>query len=57
MEIRFAGPADADALHALITALAIYEREPDAVKPSAADLREQLASPRAPFECLLAEAA
>ena len=53
--IRFATPADADTLHAFITGLAVYEREPDAVLVTPAVLREQLAAARPPFECLLAE--
>lgn len=55
--IRLAGPDDAEQVHAFIVALAEYEREPDAVACSAADLREQLASAAPPFECLLAERA
>lgn len=55
--IRAATPHDADTIHAFICALAVYEREPDAVQVTAAILRDQLASPRPPFECLLAESA
>ena len=54
--IRTAGPEDALAVHALITALAEYEREPDAVESTPDVIRRQLADPRPPFECLLAEA-
>jgi len=54
--IRTAGPDDAPAVHALITALAEYEREPDAVESTPDVIRRQLADPRPPFECLLAEA-
>jgi len=53
--IRFAGPSDAETIHRLIRELAAYERAPDAVEVSPARLRAQLASPRPPFECLLAE--
>jgi GNAT superfamily N-acetyltransferase len=53
--IRFATPDDAAAIHRLVEALAAYEREPDAVVSTADGLREQLAGPRPPFECLLAE--
>jgi GNAT superfamily N-acetyltransferase len=53
--LRPAGPDDAATIHALVTALAVYEREPDAVECTPAVLRAQLASPRPPFECLLAE--
>jgi GNAT superfamily N-acetyltransferase len=53
--IRPAGPADAEAIYELIVALAIYEREPDAVRATPDSLRAQLESERPPFECLLAE--
>jgi len=53
--IRFAGPADAATLHRFIVGLAVYEREPDAVQVTPAELAAQLAAPRPPFECLLAE--
>jgi GNAT superfamily N-acetyltransferase len=53
--VRPAGPHDAEVIHALITALAVYEREPDAVVNTPDVLRAQLADPRPPFECLLAE--
>ena len=53
--IRAAGPDDAEAIHELVVALAVYEREPDAVRATPASLRAQLAAERPPFECLLAE--
>jgi GNAT superfamily N-acetyltransferase len=53
--VRAATPADAEVIHALITALAVYEREPEAVVNTPDVLRTQLAAPRPPFECLLAE--
>ncbi len=53
-DIRSAGPADAEVIHAFIVGLAIYERAPDAVEVTPAELRAQLASPSPPFECLLA---
>jgi GNAT superfamily N-acetyltransferase len=53
--IRPAGPDDADAIHELVVALAVYEREPDAVRATPGSLRDQLAAERPPFECLLAE--
>jgi GNAT superfamily N-acetyltransferase len=53
-EIRPAGPDDAETIHGFILGLAVYERAPDAVEVTPADLRAQLASPRPPFECLLA---
>ncbi|MDG2526051.1 GNAT family N-acetyltransferase [Stenotrophomonas sp. HITSZ_GD] len=40
--IREATPDDALLLHELVTALAVYEREPDAVKASVEDLRASL---------------
>lgn len=53
--IRRAEPDDAESIHAFVVALAEYEREPGAVEVTADVLRAQLASPRPPFECLLAE--
>jgi GNAT superfamily N-acetyltransferase len=53
--IRFAGPTDAATLHRFIVGLAVYEREPEAVRVTPAELAAQLAAPRPPFECLLAE--
>jgi GNAT superfamily N-acetyltransferase len=53
--LRPATPADAATIHALIVALAEYEREPDAVVNTPDVLRAQLAAPRTPFECVLAE--
>jgi GNAT superfamily N-acetyltransferase len=53
--IRPATSADAELLHDLICALAAYEREPDAVEATPAQLREQLACERPPFECVVAE--
>ena len=53
--IRFAGPADADTLYEFIRGLAEYEHALDAVEVTPAILQAQLASPRPPFECLLAE--
>jgi GNAT superfamily N-acetyltransferase len=54
-QIRFANPDDAPTIHAFICELAEYEREPDAVEATPETLRQQLSSPRPPFECLLAE--
>jgi GNAT superfamily N-acetyltransferase len=53
--IRPATPDDAEAIHELIVALAVYEREPDAVQATPASLRAQLEAERPPFECLIAE--
>ena len=55
MRIRAAGPGDAATLHRLISALAEYEREPDAVKATPEALAAQLRSEQPPFEALLAE--
>jgi len=55
LRIRFATPDDADTVFDFIVGLADYEREPDSVEVTASELREQLANPRPPFECLLAE--
>jgi GNAT superfamily N-acetyltransferase len=48
VRVREAFPEDCAAIHELIVALAVYEREPDAVEGSVEDLREHLfgASPR-----------
>jgi len=54
VDLRFAEPDDAPQILALIEALAVYEREPDAVEVGAATLAEQLRSERPPFECVLA---
>jgi len=53
--IRLATAADAATIHGFIVALAVYEREPDAVEVTPAVLAAQMASARPPFECLLAE--
>lgn len=53
--VRVAEAKDAERIHELIVALAVYEKEPDAVVCSADDLRGQLEAGQPPFECLLAE--
>ncbi len=53
--LRPATVADADVIFRFICDLAAYEKEPDAVKTTPARIREQLASPRPPFECIIAE--
>lgn len=53
--IRFATPEDAALLHRFIRELADYEREPDAVEVTVAELRAQLSQERPPFECFIAE--
>ena len=53
--LRPAVPDDAATIHRLIVELATYEREPEAVVVTPAELRAQLAAARPPFECLLVE--
>ena len=53
--IRAATSADIPAIHRLIVELAIYEREPDAVKATHDDLHAALFGARAVAECVLAE--
>lgn len=53
--IRAATPADIAAIHRLIVELAIYEKEPDAVKATHADLERALFGDRPVAECVLAE--
>jgi GNAT superfamily N-acetyltransferase len=55
LAIRFALPSDAGVVLGFIQRLAEYEREPNAVKVTAAHLRGQMESADPPFECLLAE--
>src|SRR5262249_18520620 len=55
LAIRFANSRDADTIVRLIRGLAEYERDPEAVKVTAAEIRSQLESANPPFECLLAE--
>ena len=55
--LRPAVPDDAATIHRLIVELATYEREPEAVVVTPAELRAQLAAARPPFECLLVELA
>lgn len=56
LTIRPATPADASTIHRFIVELAIYEKEPDAVEVTPAELADQLRQARPPFEALLAEA-
>lgn len=53
--IRPATPADIATIRALIVELAVYEREPDAVKASEADLAAALFGDRPLAEAVLAE--
>ncbi len=54
--IRFATEADVPAIYALITELAVYEREPDAVAITEADVLRDGWGPHPQFTCLVAEA-
>ena len=55
--IRAATPADIPTIHQLVVELAIYEKEPDAVKASHAQLHAALFGPQPVAECVLAEQA
>jgi len=55
LHIRAATPDDAALLHELVTALAVYEREPDAVTASVEDLRAALFAPGATAHALVCE--
>ena len=55
MTIRPAAPTDIPVIRALIVELAVYEREPDAVEASEADLHAALFGDRPAAECVLAE--
>ena len=55
--IRVATPADVPLILDLIRGLAVYEREPDAVKTTEADLLRDGFGERPCFECLIAETA
>lgn len=57
LQIRAATPADAPLLHALVTALAVYEREPHAVKASVEELRASLFASATTTRALLCEQA
>jgi GNAT superfamily N-acetyltransferase len=55
MHIRLATEADVPTILSLIRALALYEREPDAVQLGEAELRRDGFGPQPLFECLIAE--
>lgn len=57
VQVRAAVADDAAVIHRFIEALAVYENEPDAVEVDVATLREQLSSPKPPFEALIADLA
>jgi len=53
IEVYKARSDDAADIHRLIVALAVYEKEPQAVQCSMEDLRSQLCLSNPPFHCLL----
>ena len=53
--IRLARTDDVAAVHGLVTALAVYEREPDAVEATLADFEAALFGPAALAHCHIAE--
>ena len=53
--VRFAAPEDTPDIHRFIVELAVYEREPDAVKATPELLAEQMRHDPPFFECLIAE--
>jgi GNAT superfamily N-acetyltransferase len=53
--VRLATPADVAEIHAMVVELAEYEREPDAVRASEADLREALFGARPVAEAVIAD--
>ena len=55
LNIYKASTKDAEDIFQLIMDLAVYEKEPQSVKATVKDLREQLNSPTPPFHCLLAK--
>lgn len=55
MHIRRARESDVPAIVKLIRALAVYEREPEAVQIGEAELRRDGFGPQPLFECLIAE--
>ena len=55
MHIRLATESDVPAILTLIHALAVYEREPDAVQLGESELRRDGFGPRPLFECLIAD--
>lgn len=53
--VRPATVDDAELIHRLIVELAIYEKEPDAVRTTPAQLRAQMQQPQPPFKALIGE--
>ena len=55
VSVRPATAEDCEALHAMLVALAVYEREPDAVKVTPEGLRRDGFGPTPRFEAIVAE--
>ena len=55
LRLRHATSQDAEVIYKFIVDLALYEREPDAVKTSPDVLRRQLRDEHPPFRCVIAE--
>ncbi|WP_249009911.1 GNAT family N-acetyltransferase [Conexibacter sp. DBS9H8] len=55
--VRSATPADVAEIHAMVVELAEYERDPDAVRATPADLHAALFGPRPVAEAIIAEPA
>ena len=53
--VRKATVDDMSAVHALIVELAVYEKEPEAVETTVADLQTDGFGPDAKFDCMVAE--
>ena len=53
--VRPATPDDAELIHRFVCELAIYEREPNAVKATPESLRAQMLRDPPPFECAIGE--
>ncbi len=56
-EVRLANKADVPSIYGLIVELAVYEREPDAVSITQADLLRDGWGPQPRFTCMVAEIA
>jgi GNAT superfamily N-acetyltransferase len=53
--VRSARPDDCEAMHQMLVALAVYERAPDAVKVTPAELRRDGFGPNPRYEAIIAE--
>ena len=56
VRVREAVPADCPAIYELVVALAVYEKEPDAVEGRVDDMRAHLFGPTPQVFCHVAEA-